>query len=72
VEAVCRRWGVPLKAAAVQFPFGHPAVASVVVGCRTAADIQEVEALCRLPIPPGLWRDLVAEGLLPEEGIPQP
>ena len=72
LEAVCRRWNVPLKAAAVQFPLGHPAVATVVVGCRSAADIQEVEALCRLPIPPELWRDLVSEGLLPEGGIPRP
>jgi D-threo-aldose 1-dehydrogenase len=72
LEAVCRRWNVPLKAAAVQFPFGHPAVATVVVGCRSAADIQEVEALCRLPLPPELWRDMVSEGLLPEEGIPRP
>ena len=72
LEAVCQRWNIPLKAAAVQFPFGHPAVATVVVGCRSAADIQEVEALCRLPIPPELWRDMVSEGLLPEEGIPRP
>jgi len=72
LEAVCRRWNVPLKAAAVQFPSGHPAVATVVVGCRSAADIEEVEALCRLPIPPELWWDMVAEGLLPEEGIPRP
>ena len=71
LEAVCQRWGVPLKAAAVQFPFGHPAVATVVVGCRSAADIQEVETLCRLPIPHELWKELVSEGLLPEEGIPQ-
>ena len=41
IETVCGRWGVPLRAAAVQFPFGHPAVASVVVGCRTAAAVQE-------------------------------
>ena len=72
LEAVCQRWGVPLKAAAVQFPFGHPAVATVVVGCRSAADIQEIEGLCRLPIPAGLWGEMVAEGLLPEGVIPRP
>jgi D-threo-aldose 1-dehydrogenase len=71
LEAACQRWGVPLKAAAVQFPFGHPAVATVVIGCRSAADIQEVEALCRLPIPPNLWKNMASEGLLPEEAIPQ-
>jgi D-threo-aldose 1-dehydrogenase len=67
IEAVCQRWGVPLRAAAAQFPFGHPAVASVVVGCRTAAAVQDNLALFRFPIPGGLWPDLVREGLLPEE-----
>ena len=32
LAAVCARHGVPLKAAAIQFPLAHPAVASVVVG----------------------------------------
>jgi D-threo-aldose 1-dehydrogenase len=71
LEAVCQRWGVSLKAVAVQFPFGHPAVATVVVGCRSAVDIKEIEALCRLPIPAGLWEEMVAQGLLPEEVVPR-
>jgi len=32
LEALCRDHGVPLAAAALQFPLRHPAVASVVVG----------------------------------------
>ena len=32
IEAVCRRHGVPLPAAALQFPLGHPAVAAVIPG----------------------------------------
>ena len=71
IETVCNRWNVPLRAAALQFPFGHPAVASVVVGCRTAAAVQDNLNLFRVPIPAGLWQDLVAEGLLPE-GVPHP
>jgi D-threo-aldose 1-dehydrogenase len=72
LEAVCERWNVPLKAAAAQFPFSHPAVTAVVLGCRTAADVAENAALMQLPIPPGLWTELVAEGLLPAEVIPHP
>jgi D-threo-aldose 1-dehydrogenase len=72
LEAVCQRWAVPLKAAAAQFPFSHPAVTAVVLGCRTAADVAENAALMQLPIPPDLWTELVAEGLLPAEVIPHP
>jgi D-threo-aldose 1-dehydrogenase len=32
IEAVCGAHGVPLAAAALQFPLGHPAVASVIPG----------------------------------------
>jgi D-threo-aldose 1-dehydrogenase len=69
LEAVCGRFNVPLKAAAAQFPFGHPAVAAVVLGSRTPADIAENVALMRHPIPVGLWQEMVAEDLLPAEVI---
>jgi D-threo-aldose 1-dehydrogenase len=58
---------VPLKAAALQFPFGHPAIATVLTGVRSAAEFQENERLFRQPIPNELWRDLKTEGLLAEE-----
>jgi D-threo-aldose 1-dehydrogenase len=60
VRAICDRYDVPVRAAALQFPFGHPAVVSVVVGARTAAEIEESAALLAHPIPPELWRDLAA------------
>jgi D-threo-aldose 1-dehydrogenase len=72
LEAVCRRWRVPLKAAAAQFPFSHSAVAAVVLGCRTAADAAENFALMQLPIPAGLWADMAGEGLLPAEATATP
>ena len=72
LEAICQRWNVPLKAAAAQFPFSHPAVTAVVLGCRTAADVAENAALMQLPIPPDLWTELVAERLLPAEVIAHP
>ncbi len=67
IRAVCARHGVPLKAAAVQFPLGHPAVTCVVVGCRSAAQLDESLAMFEHEIPPALWHDLKAEGLLPFE-----
>src|SRR4029077_1951613 len=41
IRDVCARHGVPLKAAATQFPLGHPAVTCVVVGCRNAAQLDD-------------------------------
>jgi D-threo-aldose 1-dehydrogenase len=64
---VCARWEIPLKAAAVQFPLGHPAIACVLVGCRTAAEMEEDVALFELDLPAGLWEELRAEGLLPAD-----
>ncbi|HEX7273600.1 MAG TPA: aldo/keto reductase [Casimicrobiaceae bacterium] len=64
IEAVCKRHRVPLAAAALQFPYGHPAVASVIPGARTRAEVGQNLALLQIAIPADLWRELKAEGLL--------
>ena len=66
LEAACQRHGVPLKAAALQFPLGHPAVASVLVGSRSAAEVDENVRMFRHSIPAALWEDLRASDLIPE------
>ncbi|MCW2556522.1 MAG: hypothetical protein JWP55_486, partial [Mycobacterium sp.] len=55
---VCQRHGVPLKAAALQFPIAHPCVAAVLTGARSRAELNENAQLFDLPIPGELWRDL--------------
>lgn len=72
LRQVCERHGAPLKAAAVQFPLAHPAVASVVAGVRTIGHLDEYPVLMQHPIPGALWDDLRAEGLLPEEAPTPP
>jgi D-threo-aldose 1-dehydrogenase len=67
IRTVCDRHDVPLKAAALQFPLGHPAVTCVVVGCRSVAQIDESIQMFELDIPPALWKELKAEGLLQED-----
>ncbi len=67
IRDVCARHDVPLKAAAVQFPLGHPAVACVVVGCRSTAQLDETLEMFELDIPAALWGELKAERLLPAE-----
>jgi D-threo-aldose 1-dehydrogenase len=64
IEAVCRRHGVPLAAAALQFPLGHPSVASVIPGAISPEQVAANVAHFRQPIPAGLWSDLKGEGLL--------
>ncbi|MGH3417384.1 MAG: aldo/keto reductase, partial [Actinocrinis sp.] len=61
---VCARHDVPLKAAAVQFPLRQPSVASVLVGCRTEAEVRDNARSFEHPIPDQLWEDLTAGGLV--------
>lgn len=64
IEAVCARHAVPLAAAALQFPLGHPLVASVIPGARSVAELEANLALAHHPIPADLWGELVAEQLI--------
>jgi D-threo-aldose 1-dehydrogenase len=66
LEAVCRRHNVPLSAAALQFPLAHPAVASVVAGARSRAEVEANVRLLGFPIPRDFWQELAAESLLPD------
>jgi D-threo-aldose 1-dehydrogenase len=67
IEAVCARHHVPLPAAALQFPFGHPAVASVIPGARSAGETEANVRLFEHPIPRDFWLELQAEGLVDGE-----
>lgn len=64
IEAVCGRHEVPLAAAALQFPLGHPAVASVIPGAFRPDHVTRNVASFRHPIPAALWEELKQEGLL--------
>jgi D-threo-aldose 1-dehydrogenase len=64
IEAVCTRHGVPLRRAALQFPLGHPAVASLVMGAVRPEEVADQAAELAAPVPAALWTELKAEGLL--------
>jgi D-threo-aldose 1-dehydrogenase len=64
IQAVCDRYGVPLPAAALQFPLGHPAVASVIPGASSPAQQRRTIDAFRHPIPADLWAELKADGLV--------
>ena len=60
IKATCERHGVDVKAAALQFPLRHPAVASVLTGCRSEAELAENVRLFTAAIPDELWKELDA------------
>jgi D-threo-aldose 1-dehydrogenase len=64
IEAVCKAHGVPLAAAALQFPLGHPSVAAVIPGAIHPDQVRQNVTNFRHPIPVGLWSDLKNQGLL--------
>ena len=71
IEAVCARFNIPLKAAALQFPFGHPTVVSNIPGVKTKDRFEENLALFTHPIPADFWTALKEEKLLvPEAPVP--
>jgi len=71
LASVCARHGVDLKAAALRFPLAHPAVACVLTGARTVAEVEENARLFAAPIPLALWNDLRRERLIGDD-VPTP
>jgi D-threo-aldose 1-dehydrogenase len=64
LEQLCEDFSVPLQAAALQFPLGHPQIASVVAGCANGAEARNCAAMYSHPIPPAFWRALRERGLV--------
>jgi D-threo-aldose 1-dehydrogenase len=71
LDALCAEFGIAVKAAALQFPLGHPAVACVLTGVRSQAELDENLAAFRQPIPRAFWDRLREAGLLPSD-VPYP
>lgn len=67
IEVICERHQVPLKAAALQFPLAHPAVAAIIPGGRNPAEVDENVKLVQYDIPTDFWAELRAEALIPDE-----
>jgi D-threo-aldose 1-dehydrogenase len=71
LHAVCARHDVPVQAAALQFPLGHPAVSAILIGMSEPEQVRQNRGWARYPIPPALWEDLKAAGCLaPETPVP--
>jgi len=65
IEAVCKSHGIPLIAAALQFPLLHPVVASVIPGGKNPFEVKSNVASMNVDIPDALWDELRAKKLIP-------
>ena len=64
IEQACRRFQVPLGAAAVQFPLACPQVAAIIPGARSPAEVLRFIEYRRWPIPVEVWGTLRRQGLI--------
>jgi D-threo-aldose 1-dehydrogenase len=60
MDKICRRYNVPLAAAALQFSLRDPRITSTVVGMTRAERVAETVTLAQHPIPEELWTQLDA------------
>jgi D-threo-aldose 1-dehydrogenase len=67
IEVVCKAYGVPLPAAAMQFVVAHPAIPSFVAGTRTLEQLEKNLEWFSHPIPAEFWQALKRHGLLRED-----
>jgi len=63
IRNVCDDHGVDMRAAALQYPLQHGAVASVIPGSANMQELEANLALINAPLPDALWADLDAAGL---------
>lgn len=67
IETTCREHGVRMVDAAFQFPLRHPAVVSVIPGGQGLREMKSNLHAATATIPPALWMDLKARGLLHDD-----
>ncbi|MEO0945509.1 MAG: aldo/keto reductase, partial [Pseudomonadota bacterium] len=59
--------GIPVAAAALQFPLGEELVTSVIPGPRDAGELAQILAWFNTSIPSAFWADVKAKGLMHED-----
>ncbi|HTW98135.1 MAG TPA: aldo/keto reductase [Acidimicrobiales bacterium] len=64
IRQVCEQQGVALPAAALHFPLRHPAVTAILVGARSAEEVDQDLAHLATPVPEALYDALAELGLI--------
>jgi D-threo-aldose 1-dehydrogenase len=70
LKAVADAHGIGLRAAALAHSAAHPAVASVLVGVRSAAEVHDCAEQFATPVPEAFWAELREKGLLTAGRLP--
>ncbi|NNH33766.1 aldo/keto reductase, partial [Rhizobium sp. SEMIA 4085] len=65
IESICSRYAVSLPAAAMQFVYAHPAVATLVMGAKSASEVDQNVKAINETIPAAFWDALIEANLLP-------
>lgn len=68
---ICRRFGIALAAAAIQFPITHPAVTGILTGPSTGEQMRQNLGWLEEAIPEELWQELWQSGVVPSR-VPMP
>lgn len=63
LAALCARFGVPLPAAALQFPLRDPRVATVIAGVANPGEVRDLVARAAAEIPEIVWASLAKEDM---------
>jgi D-threo-aldose 1-dehydrogenase len=66
MKAECEAYGVPLRAAALQFSLRDPRVTSTIVGLSKPERVAETLELAAIPVPDALWASLDAMAVSPD------
>ena len=71
IKALCVRFAIPIKAAALQFSLAHPASAAIIPGASKPERIAEDHAALKATVPDDFWHELRAQELVsPEAPLP--
>ena len=64
LDVVANEFGIPLPAAALQFPLGDEIVCSVIPGPRDKGEFEQIVTWFKTPIPPEFWATLKEKKLI--------
>ncbi|MEU1010804.1 aldo/keto reductase [Streptomyces sp. NPDC005890] len=64
IKGIAEHHGTTLRTAALAFCSAHPAVASVLTGARSAAEVHDCADRFEAPVPDAFWQELRDTGLL--------
>ena len=72
IEDLCAEFGISLRAAALQYPLRHAAVASVIPGARSLDELRQNAAALVEPVPQAFWTTATECGLIAPDAASHP